>query len=93
MTYTCTCIYKRAQISDSTETCKIGNQDIVILCNLNIFIFFILRIYMQNFAMPFHDTKNARPSIEIAQSQIMSTNKQRLSTISLIFEKRGKKLT
>lgn len=48
---------------------------------------------MQNFAMPFHDTKNARPSIEIAQSQIMSTNKQRLSTISLIFEKRGKKLT
>lgn len=46
---------------------------------------------MQNFAMPFHDTKSARPSIEIAQSQIMSTNKQRLSTISLIFEKRGKK--
>lgn len=43
--------------------------------------------------MPFQDTKNARPSIEIAQSQIMSTNKQRLSTISLIFEKRGKKLT
>lgn len=48
---------------------------------------------MQNFAMPFQDTKHARPSIEIAQSQIMGTNKQRLSTISLIFEKRGKKLT
>lgn len=48
---------------------------------------------MQNFAMPFEDTKNARPSIETAQSQIMTTNKRRLSTISLIFEKRGKKLT
>lgn len=48
---------------------------------------------MQNFAMPFQDTKHARPSIETAQSQIMSTNKQRLFTISLIFEKRGKKLT
>lgn len=43
MTYTCTCIYKRAQISDSTETCKIGSQDIVILCNLNIFIFFYIK--------------------------------------------------
>lgn len=48
---------------------------------------------MQNFAMPFEDTKNARPSIVTAQSQVMVANKRRLSTISLIFEKRGKKLT